>query len=1030
MCIAASQGAAHGGDDSVVLQQLCSLGSVLAGGKSVDAAADEGGAGGGADPYSGGDGGNNSRGSSSRDEAGGGNLLTRWLQPAMVGGVGSSGSKVVRDGGDALPGDADTAPQSSAAAASGGSRIVGEWAKKALLRKKLADAERGRQLRLQLEDAPSVSEAAGDHRAEENSGEPRASASLSCREAVKTSTTTARSAAATVPETTPARAALPVYITTMESAVTASSLSSSTTARTDAAAADGWSEENPSKGTGVTSLASDPPCAGSGMSGGTPMDDEYGDEFSFLTDADLQAMEEKATVASAALSQQGSQQAGQGNILMATQTPPAIQSRSAGDPDANRNEHDGKPGARQRGGAMNPGSGGPFSWRSGGSGMNKSSSVRPSREHDMAGLKRRVERDGSRPPLSTLAPNPKWSYRRHQRQATTSTARKQHGSSTSSSQGGEDDSACPSHQRLSQGRVAPGRGDGARNARRTTPDCIASARGSKLENEVGTGIGEASSGQGAPRSRVAAAANAASAAGINDSKLFTAYSSMEEFTKSNGPGQLEGRHGPGAVVPEKGQARLTGWTKQPPLERQADASVSATSVSRSAIPFVPALVHRRFLVLEVTYVSARRGDGSREKVLMALEQHPKEYTAAPAAADEPGAEASFAKGEGGGGAGVAQQRKITLLGDWYDCEVEPGDVAHVLFPVGAGDQRAASIDIDGEEDMLRSRHVVVDNASGRLLVVHPDILVSPTKVADTVTCNRKAVLQSRLASDASKSKPAVLGNLKHELFEKSLLAAAAAVKSTAPSRGTGSSGASTNGRGQSPAARAASAWQRDPGGPGRGTAGGLLTFQYMSKLVDGIVLSQLEALYGAGLDEDAARRELLSVSGPILEWHRAFLVRRSGAVLSGGGGGDAKRQRHHLSDQAGPRGAARTATTAPSPVEAAGEGEGGLASLGPDGTPAVRVSVCRVLATEDDVWSPVLGLKGIMDATVEALPRPLVRAAHGRRAGNGMELPAGMVLGDGGHRGPVVMPVEIKTGKRIGDAHTSHRAQVSCVEAC
>ncbi|CAN0534709.1 unnamed protein product, partial [Ectocarpus sp. 8 AP-2014] len=102
---------------------------------------------------------------------------------------------------------------------------------------------------------------------------------------------------------------------------------------------------------------------------------------------------------------------------------------------------------------------------------------------------------------------------------------------------------------------------------------------------------------------------------------------------------------------------------------------------------------------------------------------------------------------------MAQQRKITLLGDWYDCDVEPGDGVH-----GSGMEEEAS------------RDVVVDNASGRLVVVHPDILVSPTKVAETVACARKAVLQSRLASDASKSKPAVMGNLKHELFETSLLA--------------------------------------------------------------------------------------------------------------------------------------------------------------------------------------------------------------------------------------------------------------------
>ncbi|CAN0487208.1 unnamed protein product, partial [Scytosiphon promiscuus] len=95
-----------------------------------------------------------------------------------------------------------------------------------------------------------------------------------------------------------------------------------------------------------------------------------------------------------------------------------------------------------------------------------------------------------------------------------------------------------------------------------------------------------------------------------------------------------------------------------------------------------------------------------------------------------------------------------------------------------------------------------------------------------------------------------------------------------------------------------------------------------------------------------------------------------------------------------------------------------------------RVTVSRVLATEDDVWSRALGLKGIMDATVEAFVQPLVRPAHrgqppaAMTAAAATGLPAGTVLG-GGETRSLVMPVELKTGKRIGDAHSSHRAQVS-----
>ncbi|CAN0398839.1 unnamed protein product, partial [Hapterophycus canaliculatus] len=352
-----------------------------------------------------------------------------------------------------------------------------------------------------------------------------------------------------------------------------------------------------------------------------------------------------------------------------------------------------------------------------------------------------------------------------------------------------------------------------------------------------------------------------------------------------------------------------------------------------------------------------------------------------------------------------------------------GDVVHVLFPVsprrgGDGDggdplsvRTGTGPGQEEEEEMedrvLASPHVVVDNASGRLLVVQPDILVSPTKVADTVLCTRKAVLQSRLTSDASKSKPAVMGNLKHELFETSLLAAAAAAAAKAAK--SGSEGALD------------------------GTGGGPLTSHYMARLVDRIVLSQLEALYGAGLDEDTARRELLSVTEPILDWHRSFLAR---------GGAHGRRNPQHPPQSAnqqrrgggGGRGGAKSSAvgtggrrSGSSPARSASSGaggEGGLASLTSHGEKAARVTVFRVLATEDDVWSPVLGLKGIMDATVEAEVQPLIAAAFGGGGGRGGG-------GGDGERSPerssasLVMPLEVKTGKRIGEANSSHRAQVT-----
>jgi hypothetical protein len=60
--------------------------------------------------------------------------------------------------------------------------------------------------------------------------------------------------------------------------------------------------------------------------------------------------------------------------------------------------------------------------------------------------------------------------------------------------------------------------------------------------------------------------------------------------------------------------------------------------------------------------------------------------------------------------------------------------------------------------------ITVSNQCG-LLVTHPDVLVSPTKVAESRSCMRRAVLTDRIRAFGDLSAPAVLGNLKHAFIE-------------------------------------------------------------------------------------------------------------------------------------------------------------------------------------------------------------------------------------------------------------------------
>ncbi|GAA6017523.1 hypothetical protein JCM11491_006852 [Sporobolomyces phaffii] len=98
-------------------------------------------------------------------------------------------------------------------------------------------------------------------------------------------------------------------------------------------------------------------------------------------------------------------------------------------------------------------------------------------------------------------------------------------------------------------------------------------------------------------------------------------------------------------------------------------------------------------------------------------------------------------------------RRILLKDDWLETEIETGH----------------TINIVGDYDMAASdtAPMTVDRASG-LLILHPDILVSSTKVADSSHCTRKALLQEIIRSSGPPTPSLVYGNMLHELMQKSL----------------------------------------------------------------------------------------------------------------------------------------------------------------------------------------------------------------------------------------------------------------------
>ena len=62
-------------------------------------------------------------------------------------------------------------------------------------------------------------------------------------------------------------------------------------------------------------------------------------------------------------------------------------------------------------------------------------------------------------------------------------------------------------------------------------------------------------------------------------------------------------------------------------------------------------------------------------------------------------------------------------------------------------------------------YAYINNDRG-LLVIHPDMLISPTKIAEAIGCVRRGVISERVKSlRGGFNKSAVLGNLRHSFIE-------------------------------------------------------------------------------------------------------------------------------------------------------------------------------------------------------------------------------------------------------------------------
>jgi hypothetical protein len=367
-----------------------------------------------------------------------------------------------------------------------------------------------------------------------------------------------------------------------------------------------------------------------------------------------------------------------------------------------------------------------------------------------------------------------------------------------------------------------------------------------------------------------------------------------------------------------------------------------------------------------------------------------------------------AEGESGGTA-VSRVHDVVIVvrGEWLGTDVAPGDIIHIVVVNrgGAGvsggmtsvtDVRFAALGAGVHGGALRASlaapflppdlapHVplVVVDDERHALVLHPDMLVAPTKIPAPTSCLRKGVLSELLLEAGSTGSGGggmvtTLGTIKHSLFEHALAMV---------SRGV---------LGEHVAAAAAAAGvNRQPPTPAE------------------VLTSALEAAAAAIIADPSTMDKLYACGESAAD------------PLSNKGGAAPATAGPRATAAAEKLGADREALaellgTVPGLVDWFSAYMGVRGPSPPSCTPPVRV--VGLYGTEMQLWSPVWGLKGFLDAAVMA---EFASAAGEGAPRRHVELQYDVTLDDQ-TPGLRNIPLELKTGRRPRHGGIpDHEAQV------
>ena len=103
-----------------------------------------------------------------------------------------------------------------------------------------------------------------------------------------------------------------------------------------------------------------------------------------------------------------------------------------------------------------------------------------------------------------------------------------------------------------------------------------------------------------------------------------------------------------------------------------------------------------------------------------------------------------------------------LRDEWQSLAVRPDDMVHLI----------GEWDAEGDVPIMTLATFVADTSreSQRLLILHPDVIISASRLASVASCMRKSMLQERIRSPTESTYVAVMGTAVHGLLQACLVA--------------------------------------------------------------------------------------------------------------------------------------------------------------------------------------------------------------------------------------------------------------------